>query len=512
MNSKRKKVVIIGAGPAGLTAAFELSKDDRFEIIVLEKSNEIGGLSRTVNYKGFRMDIGGHRFFSKSDVVLRWWEQFMPAENVALGQEIDLTYQGKTTSFTFSQQNSTDVNNMMIRTRRSRILFLRTFFDYPLKFDFTSFKKFGIIRLTRILMSYLFSKFSFNKAKNLEEFFIKRFGSELYKIFFKSYTEKVWGVRCHEISAEWGEQRIKKLSITKAFIHLFKSKRETVSQKNIETSLIEQFLYPKLGPGQMWELVAEECKKNGVKIIFNSCVKGFSRNEYHLNEVYFTSQGIENKIDQIDYALSTMSVQELIKGMNEVPKNIQIIAQGLIYRDFITVGVLVRKDKTMLANKKDNWIYIQESDVQLARLQIFNNWSPFLVPDDDFLWLGLEYFCYKNDSLWDLTNQEMISLCETELLKLNLIEVNSIEDFHVVRQEKSYPAYFGSYKDFDEIRTFTDKFSNLFLIGRNGMHRYNNQDHSMLTAIEACKQIKEGVFDKDKIWNINTEQEYHEGS
>lgn len=512
MNSKRKKIVIIGAGPAGLTAAFELSKDNRFEIIILEKSNEIGGLSRTVNYKGFRMDIGGHRFFSKSNVVLRWWEQFMPVENVSKGQEIDLTYQGRTTNFKFSQQNPIDRNNMMIRTRRSRILFLRTFFDYPLRLDFNSFKKFGVIRLTRILMSYLFSKFNFNKPKNLEEFFIKRFGSELYTLFFKSYTEKVWGVPCKEISAEWGEQRIKKLSIRKAIIHLFKNKSDGIAQKNIETSLIEQFLYPKLGPGQMWELVAEECKSNGVKIIFNSCVEGFSRNEYHLNEVYFTSQGIENKIDQIDYLLSTMPVQELIMGMNDVPKNIQTISDGLIYRDFITVGVLVRKDKTSLANKKDNWIYIQESDVQLARLQIFNNWSPYLVPGDDFLWLGLEYFCYQNDTLWNLSDQEMLSLCETELLKLHLIEIDSIKDFHIVRQEKSYPAYFGSYREFEEIRSFTDNFSNLFLIGRNGMHRYNNQDHSMLTAIEASKQIKEGVIDKDKIWNINTEQEYHEGS
>jgi protoporphyrinogen oxidase len=401
----RKKVIIIGAGPAGLTAAFELAKDERFEIIILEKSNEIGGLSRTVNYKGFRMDIGGHRFFSKSDVVLKWWEQFMPVENAVQGQEVDLTYQGKTTNFILSQQHLNAENNMMIRTRRSRILFLRTFFEYPLRFDFTLFKKFGFFRLIRILISYLISKFKFNKPKNLEDFFIKRFGTVLYKIFFKSYTEKVWGVPCNEISAEWGEQRIKKLSITKAFVHLFKGKSEKISQKNIETSLIEQFLYPKFGPGQMWELVAEECKKMGVKVIFNSCVKGFSRCEYTLNEIYFTSQNIENKIDQIDYVLSTMPVQELIKGIDDVPIKIQKIAAGLMYRDFITVGILVRKDKTNLANKKDNWIYIQEADVQLARLQIFNNWSPFLVPDDNFLWLGLEYFCYENDGLWNLTKQ-----------------------------------------------------------------------------------------------------------
>ena len=502
-----KKIVIIGAGPAGLTAAYELLKKGNYELTILEKSHALGGLSRTVNYKGLRMDIGGHRFFSKSDVVMEWWQKILPIESNEDGDEI-LHYHGQKTKIRIHTSKPA-IAGMMVRNRKSSILYLRKRFDYPLNLSLETMKKFGFWRLVKISFSYFLSKFIISKPENLEQFFIKRFGKTLYLTFFKSYTEKVWGVPCHEISAEWGEQRIKKLSFSKALLHFFKPKNQQISQKHLETSLIERFLYPRLGPGQMWEAVAEEIKKKGGKIIFGANVTELSEQNGIISKVKFSIDS-NKEILEVDEVISTMPVNELLVALPKVPQMVLEIGKGLKYRDFITVGILVDKDRTVLSSYEDNWIYIQESDVKLARLQLFNNWSPYLVEAPNKLWLGLEYFCTTKDAIWHMSDEQIIELCADELQKLQLIEANAIEDFHIVREEKTYPAYFGTYDQFNVIRSFADEIPNLFLIGRNGMHRYNNQDHSMLTAMEVANQIHSNKRDKSLIWEINTEQTYHE--
>lgn len=497
MAKKAKTAVVIGAGPAGLTAAYELLKNTNIKPIILEKSNDLGGISKTLNFKGNRIDLGGHRFFSKSDKVMKWWLDILPIQysNEDLSDEI-----------------------MLVRQRKSRIYFAKQFFDYPLSFSQDTMRKLGFSRLVRIGFSYLKSlAFPIKPEKNLEEFFINRFGKELYLTFFKSYTEKVWGVPCNQISAEWGSQRIKGLSIKKAiehFITQLKGSQSSISQKNIETSLIEKFLYPKYGPGQMWETVAKKVKSKGGKIDLNSEVK-----KIHLkNNKIIAVDVINNKSKKIrkikaDYFFSTMPVQELISSLNiKVPEEIKRISAGLLYRDFITVGLLLNKLKLTENSKqiKDNWIYIQDPEVRVGRMQIFNNWSPYLVADKSKIWIGLEYVCYKTDKIWSLSDEEMANFAISEMEKIGVIDKKELIDFTVAKMEKTYPAYFGTYSDFGKIKEYLNKFENFFLIGRNGMHKYNNQDHSMLTAITAVENIKNNIKTKDNIWNINTEQEYHE--
>jgi protoporphyrinogen oxidase len=360
--------------------------------------------------------------------------------------------------------------------------------------------------------------------KSLEDFFINRFGRELYLTFFKSYTEKVWGVPCHEISAEWGAQRVKGLSITKTIAHAFrkafpaKKRSADISQKETETSLIEQFLYPKFGPGQMWETVGAEVRSMG----------GAIRHGYEVEKIQHTGGRViaisarnretgELETLRGDYFFSSMPVQELIRAMDPpAPQNVREVSEGLIYRDFITVGLLLSdlkiKEETDQGSRliRDNWIYIQEPDVTVGRLQIFNNWSPYMVADRTKVWIGLEYFCNATDPVWSLPDAEMIALAKTELAKIGIIEESAVIDATVLRVEKTYPAYFGTYDRFGEIRQFVDRLENLFLVGRNGMHKYNNQDHSMLTAMTAVDNIAAGVLDKSNLWEVNTEMEYHE--
>jgi protoporphyrinogen oxidase len=514
-----KQAIIIGAGPAGLTAAYELLTRTEIVPIVIEKSPFIGGISRTANYKGNRMDIGGHRFFSKSDRVMEWWFQHMPIEGGH--EELNITYQQQSRQVRGNgarpDPDKTD-EVMLVRQRRSRIYFLRKFFDYPIKLTGDTLGKLGMKRSTKIGLSYLETRISpIKHEKNLEEFFINRFGRELYGTFFKSYTEKVWGVPCHEISAEWGAQRIKGLSITKAVAHFLRqtfSSSKSIQQKQTETSLIEQFLYPKLGPGQMWELVAEKVKKLGGTIVMNADVIKIEAEGARISAVTVRdSEGYFQKFPG-DYFFSTMPVQELIQKLDcPVPPNVRDVSDGLQYRDFITVGLLV--DKLRVADRNgnpidDNWIYVQEPDVLVGRLQIFNNWSPYLVGDQSKIWIGAEYFCYEGDDLWSKPDDEMLMFCASELEKIGILDAGAVLDGTVIHVPKTYPAYFGSYERFHEIREWTDRFDNLFLVGRNGMHKYNNQDHSMLTAMTAVDNIITGRKDKENIWAVNTEMEYHE--
>lgn len=514
-----KKAIIIGAGPAGLTAAFELLERTDYIPLIFEATSDIGGISKTVNYKGNRMDIGGHRFFSKSKRVMDWWLQFMPIEQASLNDFITLTYHGRTANInTQSNNQSTDPDQvMLVRNRKSRIYFLRKFFDYPIALNLKTLANLGPVRIAKITASYIFIRlFPIKNERSLEDFFINRFGKELYLTFFKDYTEKVWGLSCKEIKPEWGAQRVKGLSVSKAVFHALKKMvkpKGKLAQKNTQTSLIEQFLYPKFGPGQLWEAVAKKIELKGGKIYFNRNAIEIAAKENKIISVNFknTETGaVEYQTG--DLFFSTMPVKDLINAFQPpAPQNIHIIANGLQYRDFITVGLLVKKMQTgggkMIA---DNWIYIQEKEVKIGRLQIFNNWSPALVANPENVWLGLEYFCNEGDELWNTPDDEFKTFAARELERIGMIDTGDVLDSTVIRVRKTYPSYTGSYDQIAILTHYTDTFENLFLIGRNGMHKYNNQDHSMLTAMTAVDNIIEGRKDKSNIWSINTEEEYHE--
>lgn len=519
----QRYAIIIGAGPAGLTAALELQKRTGIHPIVLESSNAVGGISRTVTHHGNRMDLGGHRFFSKSDWVMRWWQEILPID-AAPAQALELAYQNrKATVQVAPGATAAPQQRLLVRGRVSRIFFLRRYFDYPIKLNFNTVRNLGPLRLLKIAYSYgRISLFPRRPERNLEDFIVNRFGVELYQTFFKDYTAKVWGVPCERISPEWGAQRIKGLSVRKAVWHALKRvvrrPGAALAQKGTQTSLIEQFLYPALGPGQMWEAVAQRVTQGGGELRMGHAV---TRIEWHDGRVVAVA-GIDHGSGQpfrypCDYVISSMPVRQLIAGMEPpAPPEVRRVADGLVYRDFLTVGLLVRKMTPQGAGTQangappDNWIYIQERDVRIGRLQIFNNWSPHLVRDPSTVWLGLEYFCNESDDLWQMSDAGLIAFGAGELAKIGLIDVADVLDGTVERVHKAYPAYFGTYGEFPTIRAFTDAVSNLFLVGRNGMHRYNNQDHSMLTAKLAVDNIAAGSEAKDNIWSVNIDDDYHE--
>jgi len=508
-------VVIAGAGPAGLTAALELLRRSDCLPIVFDLDHQVGGISKTVNYRGNRMDLGGHRFFSKSDWVMDWWQEILPVRDSADTTEpVTLGYQNKTREFVAAcAAIADDGREMLVRPRLSRIYYRRRFFDYPLKLDATTFANLGWVEAARLGASYMAAKAMPRRPEaTLEDFFVNRFGDRLFLIIFKASTEKVWGVPCVEISAEWGAQRVKGLSITSALKHAFSAalgRMNDVAQKRVETSLIERFLYPRLGPGQMWEEVARRVIEAGGRIELRHAVVGIDaeRGAVHRVAVENLETGHTQWIN-CDALVSTMPVQQLVEQLK--PGNIELsrIARGLPYRDFMTAGLVVRRMQG--PTPKDNWIYIQEPDVQLGRLQIFNNWSPDLVADPTTVSLGLEYFCREGDELWSLPDPDFLRLAAAELEKIGMIRRDDVVDGTVVRVPKAYPAYFGEYRHMGRIREFLGQFGNLYPVGRNGMHRYNNQDHSMLAARAAVDCIIGASQDKDAIWAINTEDDYHE--
>jgi protoporphyrinogen oxidase len=520
---QRKTALIIGAGPAGLTAAYELLERTSVTPIVLEKSEYMGGISRTVNYKGNRIDIGGHRFFSKSDRVMKWWLDVMPMQHLN-GHKTEIAYQGMRRYVKEGDSNRDPERDdvvMLVRGRKSRIYFLRQFFDYPIRLSKDTILKLGLFRTACIGLSYVRSAwFPIRPEQNLEQFFINRFGRELYATFFKAYTEKVWGVPCREISAEWGAQRVKGLSVMKTIAHALTKpfRREgDVSQKKTETSLIERFLYPKYGPGQMWEEVARRIVARGGQIMKNVTVDGIEADGDRIAAVRATHADGRSERFSADYVFSTMPIKELVRALEPAPPAaVRTISDGLVYRDFITVGLLLKgmkiKDEGSNGRRliRDNWVYIQEPDVLVGRMQVFNNWSPYMVADPQRVWIGLEYFCYETDRLWHLPDADMIKLAVEELERIAIIDKEAVLDATVIRMPKTYPAYFGTYDRFPELRGYLDGYQNLFLIGRNGMHRYNNQDHSMLTAMMAVDNIEAGITDKANLWEVNMDQEYHE--
>jgi protoporphyrinogen oxidase len=525
--SSDKIAVIIGAGPAGLTAALELLRQTSVKPIVFEASSEVGGISRTVNHRGNRMDIGGHRFFSKSDWVMNWWLGVLPLDSTAADQgDIQISYQNRQREFNVRHSPTTDDPSqvMLVRRRLSRIYYLRKFFDYPVKLNLQTISNLGVVCMSLAGLSYLYARlFPRTPERTLEDFLINRFGHRLYLTFFKSYTEKVWGVPCDQISAEWGAQRIKGLSIRKVISHALRKvlpQRTQRDLRNTQTSLIERFFYPCQGPGQLWQVVAEQVIQMGGKIHMEHTVTGLVRDRNRIKIVRVKNNTTGRETDVVcDYVLSTMPVKELILAMEPpVPDPVRDVAATLPYRDFITVGLLVKRmlpnpqSKSIASNNMppDNWIYIQEPDVKLGRLQIFNNWSPGMVRDREQIWIGLEYFCYEGDELWSMSDEAMVEFAAKELAKINLIATTDVLDSRVIRVPKAYPAYYGSYACFDLINIFVDDYNNLFLIGRNGMHRYNNQDHSMLTAKMAVDNIACGRDDKENIWAVNIDDDYHE--
>ena len=520
-----KVAVIAGAGPAGLTAALELLRRSDVAPIVFEADAQVGGISKTVNYRGNRMDLGGHRFFSKSDWVMRWWQEILPIAGGQDGSEpLRISYQGQSrdvASTGFEAASSDAV--MLVRQRLSRIFYRRRFFDYPLKLNVNTLRNMGLIETLRIGLSYSHAQLVHRAPESsLEDFFVNRFGDRLYRTFFKDYTEKVWGVPCRDISAEWGAQRIKGLSVRKAIANAvaspFRSASDT-SQKQTETSLIERFLYPKFGPGQMWEEVARQVSLRGGQVHLKNRIVGLERNGSQIIAAMAQDESGAIRRVACDFFISTLPVRSLTAMLEPEDSQVIRIAERLPYRDFMTAGLLVKRMNMSGAGPKqlegngmppDNWIYIQEPDVKIGRLQVFNNWSPALVSNPDTIWLGLEYFCREGDELWSMENGRFVDFAAKELEQLGMIDRRDVLDGTVVRVPKAYPAYFGEYRQFGKIRAHLDRFANLYPVGRNGMHRYNNQDHSMLAANGAVSAILDGGRGKSDIWLINADDDYHE--
>ena len=513
-----KNIVVIGAGPAGLTAAYELlKKDNKYNVLILEESDAIGGISRTVVHNGNRMDIGGHRFFSKDSRVTKWWDDMLSLQGEPSFDDKILGRQKKLSPNGPDPEKTDDV--MLLRNRVSRIYYKKHFFDYPVTMKWDTIKNMGFATTICAGFSYLATLFRKLPETSLENFYINRFGRKLYSMFFESYTEKLWGRHPSEISADWGAQRVKGLSILAVIKDIF-SKVIPSSNKKVETSLIEEFVYPKLGPGQLWEKVADEITKLGGQIKMNSQVcKINAENDLIKSVVYINEDGTEETVDA-DIFISSMPIKDLIHGFNDnVPENVKSIAEGLPYRDFVTVGILVNKlnlvnktdIKTLNDIVPDCWIYIQEHNVKLGRIQIFNNWSPYMVKDpENTVWVGLEYFCKEGDDFWNMSDDERIIFVQNELIKMGIINSGDILDYHCEKVKKAYPAYFDTYDNLDKVVEFLDKYGNLYCVGRNGQHRYNNMDHSMATSFEAVNIIENNIADKSALWSVNTEEEYHE--
>ena len=511
-----KTVIIIGAGPAGLTAAYELLKRSDIHPIVLECENDVGGISKTIKYHDNRIDIGGHRFFSKDEQIVNLWKEIMPnqgapsKDDIALNREVPL------------EENGPDPEKedrvMLTRHRVSRILYLHKFFDYPISLKFKTFKNMGFKRTMKAGFGYIGSTFHKRKETSLENFYINRFGKPLYQMFFEKYTQKVWGRHPSEIDASWGAQRVKGLSLWKALGNAI-TKPFKKKSKKVETSLIEQFSYPKKGPGQLYEQMADLITSMGGEIIKNKEVVGIYLKENDIEKV-ICKDGSEYKGD---YYISSMPLKDLVNaiGKDKMPEDIYQIGDGLVYRDFITVGVLLNKlaiknttkIKTLNDLVPDTWIYVQEEEVKVGRLQIFNNWSPYMLKDyQNNVWMGLEYFTNEGDELWEMSEEAFKEMAINELLQIKVIESkDDVLDACVYKIKKAYPGYFDTYKDIDVLKNYLLSINNLFCVGRNGQHRYNNMDHSMLTSIKTVDYLLDSsLMNKEEIWNVNTEKSYHE--
>ncbi|MBR4608150.1 MAG: NAD(P)/FAD-dependent oxidoreductase [Lachnospiraceae bacterium] len=512
-----KKVVIIGAGPAGITAAYELLREpNQFEVVILEASDKVGGISRTVRHGQNRIDIGGHRFFSKDDRVMEWWQEILKYQGAPskddklLGRESRLIEGGP------DPEKTDDV--FLIRHRVSRIYYNGKFFDYPISMKPQTFMNMGFLTSMKAGFSYLGSCIHKLPETSLENFYINRFGKKLYSMFFEGYTEKLWGRHPRDISADWGAQRVKGLSIWALVKNVF-GKLIPKKNREVETSLIEEFYYPKHGPGQLWEKALGMALEKGAKVVFNARVNEFSfSDDGRINGVKCE----DGSIYEADEVISSMPIKDLVKAMGvqrDIPENVNRIAEGLPYRDFVTVGLLVdrlalknsTKIKTLGNIVPDCWIYVQDTGVRLGRIQIFNNWSPYMLADPEHsVWIGLEYFCDEGDDFWSMSEEACIQMATEELRKIGVIDQN-VKIMETCREkvQKAYPAYFDTYSEIDKEIKWLNEIPNLCCVGRNGQHRYNNMDHSMVTAFVAADIIR-GKGKKEELWAVNTEKSYHE--
>jgi protoporphyrinogen oxidase len=472
------KAVIIGAGPAGLTAAYELSKQ-RAPVVVLESDAKyVGGISRTVNYKDFRFDIGGHRFFSKAREVEDFWTEVAGAD-------------------------------MLDRPRSSRIYYRGKFYTYPLK-PFEALSKLGVIESTLCMLSFLEARLHPTPdPKTFEEWVTNQFGKRLFRIFFKTYTEKVWGMSCSEISADWAAQRIKGLSLGSAIKHALLPKRQPKDRAQVVKTLIDTFRYPRLGPGMMWEACTEKVRKMGGEVMMERKVVGCRFDS--ANKLWsVTARGANDELEEYraEHVISSMPIRELVAQIEpRLPEAALNAARSLRYRDFLTVGLIVHERGRFT----DNWIYIHDPSVQVGRVQNYKSWSPEMVPDPDYCSYGLEYFCFEGDGLWTTSDTELIELAKMEIQKVNLASSADVVDGCVIRQPKAYPVYDDVYQQhMSTIRKAIDEsYPTLHLVGRNGMHKYNNQDHAMMTAMLTAKNILAGERKYD-VWAVNQDAEYHE--
>ncbi len=484
--SQKDCAVIIGGGPAGLTAAWSLLEGGYPGAVrVLEADFCVGGISRTVVHNGNRLDIGGHRFFTKSQTVSDLWHTILPASD----------------------------GDLLLRPRFSHIYHRAKFFPYPLKFDWGVVRNLGLGRTIGAGWGYLMAQLHKRPEVSLEDFYINRFGRPLYTTFFEDYTEKVWGVHPRDLDAGWGAQRVKGLSIASLLKDLLLSALH-IKNKKKETSLIEEFEYPRLGPGQMWERLAEMIREKGGSVELNTrCTALNVGPDGEIVSVEAQRSDGEHETIPCRVVFSSMPIKDLVAALKgaQVPRDVARAASELPYRDFITVGLLVKKLK--IKQTTDTWIYIQEPGVKVGRMQIINNWSPDMVADPSTTWIALEYFCNEGDEMWTAPEDEFIRSAIGEMVKIGILDsADEVLDTVEVKMPKAYPAYFGSYKDMDKIRACLDSIPNLYCIGRNGQHRYNNMDHSMLTAILAADTAMGHGPGREAIWNVNTESDYHESS
>jgi protoporphyrinogen oxidase len=472
------ETLIIGAGPAGLTTAYELTKAGRSVAMVERDTFYVGGISRTVNYKGYRFDIGGHRFFSKSAEVEAWWTEIMGDE-------------------------------MLQRPRSSRIYYNSKLFDYPLRAG-DALSKLGPVEALRCVLSYGWAQLRpYKNVVSFEQWVVNNFGRRLFQIFFKTYTEKVWGMDCNDISADWAAQRIKGLNLYQAIIQSFGLGKPKGHDDVIKT-LINSFRYPRLGPGQMWERTRDKIVAQGGKVMMGSTVTTISQHHGTGQWVAIVTDahGKETKVTA-DHVVSTAAINELVKMLGaDNDAAVAAASKGLRYRDFLIIGLITRGKESF----DDNWIYIHDPSVKVGRIQNFKSWSPDMVPDPDTACYGMEYFCNAGDDTWDMADADLIARAKFEIGKLGLANPDDIVDASVVRQPKAYPVYDDTYKiNVDTITEgLAEQFKNLHLAGRNGMHKYNNQDHAMMTGILTAKNIIAGTEAHD-VWTVNEDAEYHEG-
>lgn len=514
-----RKALVIGAGPAGLTAAYELLKQtDDMEVIVLEESQHMGGISKTVNYKGNRMDMGGHRFFSKVPEVNEWWERMLPMQGSPAYDDIKLE---RTVPLKEGGPDPEKEDRVMLkRNRVSRIYYNKKFFDYPISLKWETFANMGLITDIQAVCSYLAATVHKREEKSLEDFYINRFGRKLYSMFFENYTENLWGRHPREIDPSWGAQRAKGLSVLAIIKDMFGKLLPNRDQRHVETSLIESFSYPKLGPGELWDVTAAEIEKMGGRILRECRVVSFKKNaDNHIVSLTYEHHGQRTE-EEADIFISSMPLKDLVGGMNDVPAAQAAIAAGLPYRDYRTLGVLIPRlnlhNKTKLKTigniVPDNWIYVHDRTVKLGRMQIYNNWSPYMVVDlEHTVWIGLEYFCTEGDEIWNMSEEEFSRFGVSEMVQMGLIDsAEDVLDTHSESVKKAYPAYFDTYSRIDELISWLNTIDNLYCVGRNGQHRYNNIDHSMCTSFEAVHNIVHNISDRSNVWNVNTEKEYHE--